>query len=378
MISFWEKRSFIHFDFLVIGGGIVGLSTAIAIKEKSPSARVGILERGVLPSGASTKNAGFGCFGSLTELVSDLNQLGAEKTLLLVEARWQGLQMLLKRLGVKNMDYHNHGGYELLNQDQNHYLDLISGMNAMLKSIFKADVFHLKNQKIAEFGFRADVVTNLIFNPLEGQLDTGKMMRTLINMASEAKVEIITGAEVTNLEENAHEVRVVLADTHFSTGLYFTANKVAVCTNAFTKQLVPALELKPGRGQVIVTSPIKNLPLKGTFHFDEGYYYFRDFENRILFGGGRNLDFHGESTTSFDVSGQLIENLRGKLQHLIIPGVKFKIDQQWAGIMAFGNSKEPILDKISDKIIVGAGLGGMGVALGSMMGDNICQLIMTS
>ena len=29
--------------------------------------------------------------------------------------------------------------------------------------------------------------------------------------------------------------------------------------------------------------------LKGAFHYDEGYVYFRNIDNRVLLGGGRNL-----------------------------------------------------------------------------------------
>ena len=67
MLSFWEKDFFIAYDHIVVGSGIVGLSTAIAIKEKQPNSRVLVLERGIFPTGASTKNAGFACFGSLSE-----------------------------------------------------------------------------------------------------------------------------------------------------------------------------------------------------------------------------------------------------------------------------------------------------------------------
>ena len=59
-------------------------------------------------------------------------------------------------------------------------------------------------------------------------------------------------------------------------------------------------QVKPARAQVLITKPIENLDIKGTFHLDKGYYYFRNIENRILFGGGRNLDFEGETTTEFN------------------------------------------------------------------------------
>jgi glycine/D-amino acid oxidase-like deaminating enzyme len=58
--SYWEKKHlFFDYDLIVIGSGIVGLSTAISFKEKNKKAKILILEKGILPNGASLKNAGF-------------------------------------------------------------------------------------------------------------------------------------------------------------------------------------------------------------------------------------------------------------------------------------------------------------------------------
>ena len=79
-LSIWEKSTYLNDnDFVIIGSGIVGLSTSIFIKKKYPNARVLVLERGYLPTGASTKNAGFACFGSPTELYDDLQSIPEQK-----------------------------------------------------------------------------------------------------------------------------------------------------------------------------------------------------------------------------------------------------------------------------------------------------------
>ena len=71
-LSFWEKESFINQTvYLIIGSGIVGLSTAIYLKQREKGKKVTVLERGFLPTGASTKNAGFSCIGSPSELLDD-------------------------------------------------------------------------------------------------------------------------------------------------------------------------------------------------------------------------------------------------------------------------------------------------------------------
>ena len=77
---------------------------------------------------------------------------------------------------------------------------------------------------------------------------------------------------------------------------------MAICSNAFTKQWFPDYDINPGRGMVLITKPIKNLKLKGCFHYNKGYYYFRDFQNRVLFGGGRQLDLKNENTTEFGIN----------------------------------------------------------------------------
>ena len=76
MLSYWEHQTFTDYDFIVVGGGITGLSTAASLRDLHPNAKILLLERGLLPSGASTRNAGFACFGSVTELLNDIKVLG--------------------------------------------------------------------------------------------------------------------------------------------------------------------------------------------------------------------------------------------------------------------------------------------------------------
>jgi glycine/D-amino acid oxidase-like deaminating enzyme len=136
------------------------------------------------------------------------------------------------------------------------------------------------------------------------------------------------------------------------------------------------LEINAGRGQVLITKPIHNLKFKGVFHFDEGYYYFRNVGNRVLVGGGRNIDFEAENTTSFGTTEKIMNDLIQKLQEIILPETPFEIDQSWSGIMAFGEDKFPILERINQHIIVAARLGGMGIAIGSELGEQAAAMIL--
>ena len=118
MLSYWEREHLISFDSIVIGAGIVGINTAIHLKKLRPKAKIVVLEKGLLPSGASTKNAGFACFGSSTELTSDLKKFGQDKLLSLVEKRWKGLQNLRELVGDENIDFEASFGYDVILRNQ--------------------------------------------------------------------------------------------------------------------------------------------------------------------------------------------------------------------------------------------------------------------
>ncbi len=375
MLSFWEIQSFVNCDYLIIGGGIVGLSTAIGIKEKRPNQIVYVLERGILPSGASTKNAGFACFGSVSELLDDLKKMSPQEVADLVLLRWEGLQLLRQRLGDNTIEFAPKGGYELIFQGQEHILEGIAQVNELLYPLFKQNVFEQKDELIHEFGFNKDKVKHLVYNKFEGGLHTGKMMKALWHKAQQMGIHIFTGTQAMHYEETEKGVQVAVKSGGSQEEMQFVCQKLAICTNAFTKQFFPDLDLQPGRGQVLVTQAIPNLPFKGVFHYDEGYYYFRNYQNRIIFGGGRNLDFEGETTTKMQTTPQIIEELKNQLFDLILPKQNVQIDHQWAGIMAFGQTKQPLVEYITNNVYIGARLGGMGVAIGSMLGEQLAQKI---
>ncbi len=374
MLSIWEKESFIQYDYIIAGSGIVGLSTALSIKELEPNASVLILERGLLPSGASTRNAGFACIGTVGEKLHDIKLMGEENVVQLMLKRWEGLQLLRKRVGDQNMDFENLGGYELVLQHETFDYEAMHRLNHLLSDTFKEPVYAEDYSGINRFGLNSSAVKTLIKNRLDGQLHSGKMLNRLIDLCQQNHIRIITGANITQFEEANNLLRVKVTSS-FTSELTFTCKQLAICTNAFTKDLLPDVDVTPGRGQVLITSPIEGLSLQGTFNFDEGYYYFRNFGNRILFGGGRNLDFEKEKTTTFELNPQIQEKLEYYLSEIIAPGKKFHITDRWTGIMGFGKEKLPEVKRITPHISIGIKLNGMGVALGSKIGHELAGVV---
>jgi len=367
-LSYWENKSwFSDIDFTIIGSGIVGLNCALRLREKFPNAKIIVLEKGVLPQGASTKNAGFACFGSVSEILDDLKTHTEEEVYELVKQRRDGLNLLRKIVGDTPLDFKLYGGYELFMPTDNELfescMDHLTKINKMLNPLFKEEVYHSKSNN---FGFK-HIKDKVIFNSFEGQVDTGKMMKALLDLCQKSDIKVLNGIEVTSFEDQDNAVMIATASFSFRT------KRLAIATNGFSQQL-DLDKVIPARAQVLITKPIKDLHIKGTFHLDKGYYYFRNIDNRILLGGGRNLDFKAEETTAFGETVLVQSRLKELLEDVILPNNDVTIDYSWSGIMGVGKQKNPIVQQVSANVYCGIRLGGMGIAIGSNVGRNLADL----
>lgn len=370
--SFWETASwFTGIDYTIAGSGITGLNCALRLKESQPDARILVLEKGMLPEGASTRNAGFACFGSVSEILEDLKTHSQAEVVELVQKRVKGLELLRKDLGDREIDYRSYGGYELFvpraRRLYSECLEKISVINEILRPVFNEEVFSLSENK---FGFR-NIQPQLIYSKFEGQIDTGKMMSVLLKKANSAGIRILNNVEVMQFEQANDLVKIQTDKFKLET------RKLIITTNGFASRL-GIEEVKPARAQVLITKPIKNIPFRGTFHLDKGYYYFRNIGDRVLFGGGRNLDFKTEETCENGLTPVIQNKLKELLKTCILPDTDFEIESSWSGIMGVGDKKKPIVKKIEDNVYCGVRLGGMGIAIGSLVGKETAELALKS
>jgi glycine/D-amino acid oxidase-like deaminating enzyme len=373
-LSYWEKESFFNFDVIIIGSGIVGLNAAIHLKKSAPSLKIMILESGFLPTGASTKNAGFACFGSISELIEQEEAGGLDCLASLIERRWKGLLKLRNLLGDKTIDYQCLGGYELFKNDDiflaSKCVSKIEHYNRLVNDFVGPAAFKQHDKKISSFGLKG--VATLIENQYEAQIDSGKMMFALIQYAQQLGVNISNNCRASKIQ---HETEGSLLKTEYGN---FFCKRLIITTNAFVKDLLPDVDIVPGRGQVLITKPINDLKISGAFHYDKGYYYFRNINNRVLLGGGRNIDFKAEETTNFGQTEPVQMALESLLKNVILPQVNYEIDYRWSGIMAFGKTLEPFVQEIKPNIFCATRCNGMGIAIGSQTGEDVANLLLKS
>ncbi len=395
-ISVWEQSTyFAPKDMVIVGCGFVGLWTAYEAIQKNPKLNITILERGIIPSGASTRNAGFSCFGSVSELIYDVQLMGEAAMLETVKMRFDGLQRIQKVFKASEIDYNQWGGYELFEAkkigkkstvkkvdagyDTSNLDADIAYLNKILTPVLKTakkngkylPIYTNATKDLKKLGFQG--IEALAFNQLEGQLNSAKLVLALQKAVQAKGVQILFNTEVKKFKSHAKGVTI-----HTNLEAPLEAKQLLVCTNGFAKKLIPSLDVVPARGQVFVTEPIPNLKFKGCFHFDEGFYYFRNLGNQLLLGGARNKDFKNEKTYSLETSKTIQKVLEEFMMQRILPkGTKKpKIELRWSGTMGIGKIKKPIIQEIQPNVYCAVRMSGMGVAIAPIVAQKAIKLML--
>lgn len=357
--SYWEREVWLNKpDLLIIGGGIVGASTAMLYKEKHPDHDVLIIDKGLVPEGASTRNAGFCCVGTMSEHLADMKIAGEETVLKRIERKWKGLNLLKETMGEDLIGYEHSGGYEIFTDDKLFEIcsDKAEWMNSELKNRLGIDsVYSVTDYQ----GYPA------IFNHVEGSVNSGMLMRELHKRISKMGVRVWWNSEVKSVEPQKISLKG---------GIDIHAENVVIATNGFTKRLLD-IPIKPARGFVFITKPIDGFGWKGTFNHNAGYVYFRNVDNRLLLGGARDLAKEEETTDQFGTNQKIRDYLMTFANDVIRLPEGWEIDMEWSGIMGVTENKEPIIEETEKGLFVAAGLSGMGIAIGMQVASELCAKI---
>jgi len=377
MMSIWEQETFYTpQDVVIVGSGFVGLWCAFQLKKRKPKLKITIVDRGVIPTGASTRNAGFACFGSLSEVVYDAQTMGSEKMLQLVEMRYKGLERIQKYFDDDMIDFELCGGYELYDYADKFSTEQVQQNIEYINSLFKPitkkkKTYKLVDEFIQSFGF--EKTRHLVKNNLEGYLHSGKLIQALLSKVQGMGVQVFTQTGINSFKNTGSKIELQTTQQ-----FNLSTTQLLICTNAFAKDLLPGEDVIPARGQVLLTSPIEKLPWKGTFHSDEGFYYFRNLGKKVLLGGARNKAFEDERTTDLTTSDFIQSQLEKYLDEVVLPNFKGKytIENRWAGIMAMGSEKMPIVKEVEPNVFCCVRMSGMGVALAPIVSQQVADIML--
>lgn len=366
-LSYWEKKVWKNtFDLVVVGSGITGATTAIQFKKRNPNKKVLIIEKRQLGFGASSKNAGFICLGSPSELINTLENSGEKILEELIRKKYHGIQILLRTFGAASVQASFQGGYEVFNNSElkEHVCGNLDKLNKIFQKVTKID----KQFSISPTPLHLFQNESIKIN-FEGKLDSSKLLESIHRKLAILNIQTLYGCSVLEYEEKND-----LMNIETSIG-EIKSKKLLFATNAFSGESPTNLPVKPGRGFIKVTEALKIPFPNQNFHVDRGYTYFRKVDgNRLLIGGFRNLDKETEETTDVGTN-PIIDQAINSLTESNILGFSPKWEHQWNGWMGFTENETPILKKIGNHTIAAVGMNGMGVALAPFMATDALKLL---
>ena len=300
--------------------------------------------------GGSSRNAGFSCFGSATELRHDRHTLGDEAALELVRKRWQGLQRLRSTFGDAALGHRVCGSVELFPSsesaappsahelaDLNQWIQPVTGVADTFTTIPTHSLPHL----------HVDTGGPAVLSRLEGLLDTGKMNRAFRSLAQAKTIDLLTGIRVDSMEvtDNTCALKISTLSREEST---VRPERLLIATNALAVGLIPELDVQPAVNHVLVTDRIPAFDFAHAVHIDAGYIYARPIENRMLIGGGRHWNLDETATRN---------RLRALLGALWPATKTAGIAYEWSGLLGVGRERSPIVRRLAPNAVAAVRLG---------------------
>jgi len=363
--SFWEADIIPPAcDVAIVGGGLVGISAALELKRLDPNLSIIILEKEAHGHGASSKNAGFVCFGSPSEIISDLKNVDQQTAIELIRKRYQGIDKIKKDYNASSIHLEWEGALEVFTQDSSDsYEECIERLDELNGLVEEAtgikDQFSISNTDDSSL----HNLTGAIRCKIEGALHPGLRMKILAERCRQQRIFLLRSSMVTDLEPIDHGFLVQTALRSIR------CRKVVLATNGFVLPFLSQKDVSPSMNQVYLTTPV-SVNLQGTYHSEEGYIYFRKVNDRILIGGARN---HGSPSHDSGFDPKIQEYLMNFLKRHIRISQEISFEHRWMGQLGVGASKTPIVEEVAPNLWRAVRLGGMGVAIGEQIGVEVAQ-----
>lgn len=343
-------------DILIVGAGFMGRWLAWFLTRRNPAAHVLVIERDGFTYGASSRNAGFLTCGHVSELHDDVQHAGLEEVVHTFLRRREGMAIIRRELSDLQIDMCGSVDYDEITEDK---LVLAEQLNESAAE----QVYEVREIRLAAGRRR------VVFNRVDGGLDPVQLLEQLKWRSPAASY--CFGVEAEHVGRGTAEVSFHGAGSQVRYGQAF------ICTNGFAKALDPGSSVVPGRGQILVTSPVEAPPCTALGYLRKGYDYVRYVDGRLLVGGGRDLFTDEQGACDLTPTAALREHLVATARH-VLGHDQFDVAHHWAGVMGFpggahlGASQHRRIDATTELV---AGFGGMGVALAPLVAQEVANAL---
>jgi gamma-glutamylputrescine oxidase len=335
-------------DMAVVGGGVTGLSCALALAEQGK--RVRVHEARTIASGASGRNGGFALRGAALPYYHARERLGVERA----AALWRLTERTLDRMEGLAGDALRRVGSLRLAADEQERRELIAEHEALRGDGFDAEWIDEPGGRLAGRYIGA------VLYPRDGGLHPGRWIRRLASHAAAAGAELREHDRVESISELDAEV-VVVASDGYPSGLIGRLDDL----------------VQPTRGQVVVTEPLAERLYERPHYARHGFDYWQQLpDGRFVIGGRRDVDLEGESTAEESTTPEVQAALEALIRELV--GRLPAITHRWSGIFGTSPDALPLVGPVPghDGVWVSRGYSGHGNVLGLACGELVAKAIL--
>jgi putative aminophosphonate oxidoreductase len=366
-------------DVAIVGGGYVGLWTAIRIKEKDPSCDVVLLEQDICGGGASGRNGGM-VLSWWPKLSSLVKHYGAEEALRLGHASEAAVRELHAFCEENDIQANfRQGGFLWTATTQAQ----IGAWEGVVKLCEELGVKAFEHLEPAEVSRRTGSPMHLagVLDPNAATVQPAALARGLRRVALEKGVRIFEGTRVTNFTRG----RPLAVSTERA---LLAAEKLVIATNAWAASIRELrLAMAVMSSEMVATAPIPERLEEIGWTGGEGItdsqmmvdYYRTTGDGRIAFGkGGGSIAFGGRIDRRFDRNKRLATAVAAELRRYYPTLRDVVITHDWSGPIDRTQDSLPIIGRLGgrDHIVYGVGWSGNGVGPSVVGGKMLASLVL--
>lgn len=367
------------FDVIIIGAGIIGLSTAYYLTKKGR--KVLMLEKKEIGSGSS---------GACDDMIL----LQSKKPGILLQMALESLEMykcLSEELNT-DLEFQTRGGMILIeNQEQlkimEDFVDKQRSYGLDVELIDKRDV--KKKQPLVN-----DRVIASTYSPIDSQVNPLRVMKGFYMKSIERGMEINKPSSVIALKKLSNGYWEVITDNNKCYHAEVVINAAGAWAAEVGKLVGVEIPIKPKKGQIAVTEQIPCLGETNIWDADYivtkldpvlaekrdrilaklgiGLSFTQTLDGNYLIGGTREFVGFDTKTTYQGISNILSQALK------FFPVLKnVHIIRTFAGLRPASIDGKPFLGEVKDKegFFIAAGHEGDGIALAPITGKIMAQMI---
>lgn len=355
-------------DVCVIGGGFLGLSTALELAEQGKS--VIVLEGARIGFGASGRSGGQAINGFEEGIDSYISELGLENTRKIWEMSLEALDIIQERIKKYNIQCDWQQGYATLALNERRMKELVLS-EQVAREHFGYQHSQIWDQKELQKYLGSDIYTGALYDSLSGHLHPLNYCLGLAKACQDLGVQIYEHSPVVDIELGKTKITVKTDKANV------LAKDVVLATNAYISDQSKnihfgiANKILPVESFIIATEPLEKKMVdsiinNGMSVCDSNYllnYYRISADNRLLFGS--------DSSNNTDMIAKMRKNMLKVFPHLD----QVKIDYGWGGPIDMTMNSAPHFGRIQPNFYFAQGFSGHGVALTGLAGRIIAEAI---